>query len=46
MMNDFHLVHCGQFALRGAALVTMGTKFVHQPLLKRSVANEVSSKHR
>ena len=23
MMTDFHLVHCGQFALRGAALVTM-----------------------
>lgn len=23
MMTDFHLVHAGQFALRGAALVTM-----------------------
>ena len=23
MMTDYHLVHCGQFALRGAALVTM-----------------------
>ena len=22
-MTDFHLVHCGQFALRGAALITM-----------------------